>query len=134
MIRRLEFRVPGSNEVELALHIGPAVVGMNALFDAACMAFVKPYSLAQQAGRLTEEEALVPLAKAYAEAVIVRSESPEHEGFRPADWEKWLLANPEKFAIIRSIAEVKRNFDPDAEVNHAQQPAGPTTTGGGHPT
>lgn len=113
IIRRLNFE--DGDEVD----IGPAIAELNSVFHAASMAHVQPFTFAVQAGRLSEERSLEILADAYAEGVMMGSPTPELTGFSTKQWRKWLLNNPEKFANIRSIAEVKRNFDPDAEVSNA---------------
>jgi len=103
----------------------------NPLFRASSIAHIRPYAFAAQVGRLSEERSLQLLAKSYAEGVIVGSPSPGFTDFTIPQWEQWLLGNPEKFATIRAIAEVKRNFDPNAETPpNAQSASGPTAGSG----
>jgi hypothetical protein len=120
MIRRLEFP---ESDPPIAIDIMPAIPEYNALFMASAMAHVRPFFFAAQVGRLDEKVAEKNLAITYAEAVIVGSPTPGPDQFVVEDWRCWLLSHREEFASIRSIAVVKRNFDPDAEVvQDAQSP------------
>ena len=117
-IRRLQF------EDGIEIDIAPAIPEWNSIYNAASMAHAKPFTFAAQAGRLSEERSVEILAHTYAEGVIVGSPTPGLDGFSPREWRAWLLSNPEKFATIRGIAEVKRNFDPNAEVKDADDETG----------
>lgn len=93
------------------VRVNPADDQVNALFRVASSAILGPHRLAMSLGRLSEERCEVLLAKTYAQACMV--DGTECHEFTPDQWEEWLLADRERFAVIRSICESPRNFDPD---------------------
>lgn len=128
-------RLDMTEDFGVEVDILPAVPEFNPLFNAAATACIKPLSLSAHLGRLSEEVAQEALARAYAEGVIVGSPTPELEHLDREGWYQWLLQHPDEFAIIRSIAEVKRNFDPDAEdTQNAQRSSDTPPEQGGEPS
>lgn len=103
----------------VSFDVGPAFPDLNTLYRAAAFAFVKPYTLSAQLGRISEERSTELLASAYAEGVIFDS--------RPAmsrsEVRDWLIAHPTEFTIIRSYAEHRPNFE---ETHGNAADAGPT--------
>jgi len=105
--------------------VGPAFSDLNTLYHAASLAFVKPYILSVQLGRLSEERSQELLASTYAEGVVFESEPP----MSPTDVRAWLLAHPEEFTIIREYAEHRANFEDEENGEH--QSVGEATGEGG---
>lgn len=100
--------------VPIRIDVLPADPEINPVYRAASLAFVQPYSLAASLGRLREETSVRALARAYAEGVICGSPDDEYIYYDREDWVRWLTAHPEEFGTIRSICEVRKNFeDPD---------------------
>lgn len=113
--------------LEVGFDFGPAFIDLNTLYRAAAQVYVKPYTLASQLGRISEERSVELLASAYAEGVIFQS-SPS---MSTREVKKWLIKHPEEFAIIRAHAECRRNFE---EQNGESGGTGSTPSAGEHPT
>lgn len=108
-VRRITFEEDG-----YSIDCWPAIAEINPLYSAAAQAFLRPHALGAQMGRLSEGRSEELLSQVYAEGVIAGSPSPRFDSYYPRDWRKWLLENREQFRILRSICEVRRNFeDPD---------------------
>lgn len=117
-VRRITFEY-----LDVSIDVLPAVVAENAVFRAAFAAYVQPYRLAAQLGRLSEDTARRGLAKAYAEGVITGSPTPALCDYGRADWERWLLEHPDEFETIRAVCEVAENFKDQADGEVPEPPA-----------
>lgn len=92
--------------------------GSNAAFSDVLAQEMRPYKLAIAADRLTDVTASRILARTYARAIVKRLTGP---GCPPAgdvdEITKWLLADPERFADFRAIAEKDEHYvSADGEV------------------
>ncbi len=108
--REIEF-----SYLPLVVTVGPAVPDLNPLFAAAHISYLEPLRLAASLPEdhprfLTEAKARPALAKAYAEAVVFGADDPALDGWAPAQWEEWLLANPSEFDWFITVAQERTNF------------------------
>ena len=88
----------------------------NPIFRAACLHYLAPIELAARLGRLSEGRSEDVLISCYARGgVITGSPSEPLASFKDVDWESWLMTNRAEFRTIKSVAEHKANFDPNAE-------------------
>lgn len=92
---------------EVEFDVGPAFTDLNPLYRAAAIAYVQPYTLSSQLGRISEERSTELLAAAYAEGVIFDSRPT----MTSQEIRSWLIAHPNEFTIIREYAEHRRNFE-----------------------
>lgn len=95
----------------IKIDVWPADLESNAVYRAACIAWLKPLELAARVGRVDEEAGRTRLAWVYAEGVIQGSPSPQCDGWGRDEWRQWLLDHPEEFDRLRGICEVTTNFE-----------------------
>lgn len=106
ILRRLVFAYSGDARVD----VYPADFELNPAFAAAVEAYVKPYALAEELGRLDEDAARWALARAYAAAVIYGSPDEDLAGLDREGWVSWLLEDPVRFDDLRALCEDRTNF------------------------
>lgn len=93
----------------LRMEFGAGHTDLNVCYDAAVKAYVQPYALGIQAGRVSEEKQLEIQMKAYACGVVMRTDPQmtEEEVF------EWFREHPSEFATLFSYADHRENFDGD---------------------
>lgn len=115
---------------DLVVTVRPACVDLNPLYVAAASYWVAPLKLASQLPddhprKLSDERALIALAKVYGMAVMAGSSDERLAAFTPDQWEAWLLENQPEFQSIRDVCEVRTNFvDQDDVAGAAERIAG----------
>lgn len=120
MFDKMKVLVAELPDVGVTFEIGPAFIDLNPLFAAASETLIRPYIIAIQLERVSDEKQLDLLARAYAESVIIASK-PDMS--RPALYD-WLMAHPDEFTAIREYAEHRPNFvdeDKDGEGQAVQR-------------
>ena len=95
----------------VTIDCAPPFPDLNLFFRAAAQAFIAPYQLAIDVGKLTEASAERIYAMAYAEGVIMSSPTEGFESFEPADWTQWLIEHPIHFRNLREICDYRRNWE-----------------------
>ena len=123
-IRRVTFKAPFA-EPHLSIDCWPPFADLNAIFMAASKAFLDPYRLAIDCGKLSDERADDLLMQAFAEGVVASSPTPGYEGWSGREWLKFFRENPDHFDELRRHLTVRRNWDDPKEPRHGvgvQQP------------
>ena len=120
MLHNMTTLVAELPDAGVTFEIGPAFVDLNPLFAAASEALIRPYVVAIQLERISEEKQLDLLARVYAESVIIESK-PEMD--RPALY-KWLLDHQAEFEALREYAEHRPNFVDEDEDGEGQEVQG----------
>lgn len=116
-IRRVTFAEPFP-EPHLSIDCWPPFPDLNMLFAAAAKAFVDPYTLAAQMGKISEESAIMVQAQAYAEGVVANSQTEGYEAYGVREWLAFFLEHPDHFDELRRHLEVRRNWDDPTEAQH----------------
>ena len=119
MLENMRVLIADLPDAGVTFELGPAFIDLNPLFAAASEALLRPYVVAIQLERVSDEKQLDLLARVYAESVIIASK-PDME--RPALYD-WLLAHPAEFNALREYAEHRPNFideDEDGEDQEVQ--------------
>lgn len=106
----------------IRVDIAPAILDLNPVFRAACLHYLRPAMTRKLGASLDNYHAEQMLVSCYARGgVIAGSPDEPYASWDESQWEDWLLANREEFRTIRSFAEVKANWDPDARAANADR-------------
>lgn len=108
-IRRITFKAPFP-EPHLSLDCWPPFPEVNSVYAAAAKAFIDPYRLALEVGKIEEKTALHFFARLYSEGVIDKSPTPGFEKLTQVDWATWLMDHPDHFAELRALCEHEGNW------------------------
>ena len=123
-IRRITFE-GDYPQPHLSIDCRPPFPEVNPIFRACFHAYMQPYELAIEVGKIAEETAVGIMAHTYAEGVVAKSPTPGFENMKAADWRKFFADHPGHFAELRSYCEARGNWDSvqggDREGDHGVQ-------------
>lgn len=112
----LEFGPPGyAYDPPLRITFREATLE-NAIFRAACIAYVKPLAFGANLGLIREDRSRKALATAYGEALMVGRPPGCPDDAKPGEvalaWAEWLDSHPEEFGQIELFASTRKAFEP----------------------